>query len=161
MSNFDDLKQPSKLDTGWQTGAYVPSMIDFENAPVDQGVPELQIAWFMKQQVADVPLQELENREMQAAIQWQIANKIINQWGYPFGMAMPKEVKDMIKKHEEQKAKTNSAAKKRLKAQAGIEKTHKFSEMAKKVQAGPKVFDDSKEDAALINKILKDYSSNP
>jgi hypothetical protein len=117
MSNFENKDTPSKLDTGWKEGAYIKSLLNIEvddPSYKDMDCTNLSFAWFRVE--SNMQPSQKEEIEKQDAMKKQYDLKIINKYGMPYGMSMPKEVKDQIRKmEEEQSQKSNKWTKKRQK----------------------------------------------
>ena len=109
MSNFENKAVPSGLDTNWQSGAYVKSIINVEEADPsykDEDCTSLAFAWFRVE--SNMKPSQKEEQERQQAIRTQLELKVINKYGMPYGMPMPKEVKEQIKAMEEANAQKNN-----------------------------------------------------
>jgi hypothetical protein len=117
MANFENKDTPSKLDTGWKEGAYIKSIIDIDSGDPsyeDKDCTTLSFAWFRVE--SNMQPSQKEEIEKQEAMKKQYDLKVINKYGMPYGMPMPKEVKDKIRKMEEEQAqKSNKWMKKRQK----------------------------------------------
>jgi hypothetical protein len=117
MANFENKAVPSGLDTNWQSGAYVKSLINVEEADPsykDDDCSSLAFAWFRVE--SNMQPSQKEEVERQQAIRTQLELKVINIYGMPYGMPMPKEVKEQIKAMEEANAqKSNKWMRKRQK----------------------------------------------
>lgn len=109
MSNFENKNVPSQLDTNWQKGAFVTSIIN-ENVQdesyLDVDCTKLSFAWFRVE--SNMKPSSLEETERQQAIRIQLELKVINKYGLPYGMPMPKEIKAQIKEMEEANAQKNN-----------------------------------------------------
>lgn len=142
MSNFENKNVPSKLDTNWQTGAYVKSLVtpEVQDASYeDIDCTNLAFAWFrVESNMQPSPKEEQERNE---AIRKQLELKVINKYGMPYGMPMSKEMKEQIRIHEEANAqKNNKWMRKRQKLiEKQIEKDMKKQKMqqAKQVNVAP------------------------
>jgi hypothetical protein len=109
MSNFENKNIPSQLDTNWQKGAFVKSMIKVEDPDpsyADSDCTNLAFAWFRVE--SNMRPSQLEEAERQQAIRTQLNLKIINKYGMPYGMPISKEIKAQIKKFEEENAKKSN-----------------------------------------------------
>lgn len=109
MSNFENKNVPSQLDTNWQKGAYVKSMINLElEDPSYQDVDctNLAFAWFRVE--SNMKPSQVEEIEKQQAMRKQFELKIINKYGLPYGMPMPKEIKAQIAAIEDAEAQKNN-----------------------------------------------------
>ena len=109
MSNFENKNVPSQLDTNWQKGAYVKSMINLElEDPSYQDVDctNLAFAWFRVE--SNMQPSQVEEIEKQQAMRKQFELKIINKYGLPYGMPMPKEIKAQIAAIEDAEAQKNN-----------------------------------------------------
>lgn len=109
MANFENKNIPSQLDTNWQKGAYVKSMINLEvEDPSYQDVDctNLAFAWFRVE--SNMQPSQTEELEKQQAMRKQFELKIINKYGLPYGMPMPKEIKAQITAMEEAEAQKNN-----------------------------------------------------
>jgi hypothetical protein len=143
MANFENKDIPSKLDTGWQKGAVVKSLINVEdNDPSyqDMDCTNLSFAWFRVE--SNMQPSPKEEEERQVAIRRQFELKVINKYGLPYGMPMPKEFKEQVKAMEEAQAqKNNKWARKRQKLiEKQIEKDmkrQKVAEQRNSQQAAP------------------------
>lgn len=133
MSNFENKNIPSQLDTNWQKGAYVKSLVDPEmQDPSYQDVDctNLAFAWFKVE--SNMQPSPKEEQERQEAVRKQLELKVINKYGMPYGMPMPKEIKEQIKAMEDAQAqKNNKWMRKRQKLmEKQIEKDMKKNRMA-------------------------------
>lgn len=109
MSNFENKNIPSQLDTNWQKGAFVKSMINIEdNDPSynDSDCTNLAFAWFRVE--SNMKPSQLEEAERQQAIRTQLQLRVINKYGMPYGMPMSKEIKAQIKQFEEANVKKSN-----------------------------------------------------
>jgi len=109
MANFENKNIPSQLDTKWQAGAYVRSLIDEsleEPSYKDEDCANLSFAWFKVE--SNMQPSQKEEQERQQAIRTQFELHVINKYGMPYGMPMPKEVKEQIKAMEEANAQKNN-----------------------------------------------------
>jgi len=109
MANFENKDTPSNLDTNWQKGAFVKSVINVEDQDpsyADSDCTNLSFAWFRVE--SNMQPSQLEETERQQAIRIQLELKVINKYGLPYGMPMPKELKEQVKKIEEDKAQKNN-----------------------------------------------------
>lgn len=109
MSNFENKNIPSQLDTNWQKGAFVKSLINVEDPDpsyADSDCTNLAFAWFRVE--SNMKPSQLEEAERQQAIRTQIDLRVINKYGMPYGMPMSKEIKAQIKKFEEENAKKSN-----------------------------------------------------
>jgi acyl-CoA synthetase (NDP forming) len=117
MANFEHKETPSNLDTNWQKGAFVKSLINVEDPDpsyVDSDCTNLAFAWFRVE--SNMKPSQLEENERQQAIRTQLELKVINKYGMPYGMPMSKDIKAQIKKFEEANAqKSNKWMRKRQK----------------------------------------------
>jgi len=135
MANFENKNVPSQLDTNWQKGAYVKSMINLEiEDPSYQDVDctNLAFAWFrVESNMMPSQTEELEKRQ---AMKKQFELNVINKYGLPYGMPMPKEIKAQIAALEEAEAqKNNKWMRKRKKLmEKQIEKDMKKQKMLEK-----------------------------
>ncbi len=98
---FDNKQKITEIDLGWQAANYVSPLATFENDDKDADPSNLQFAWFKVE--SNINPSDDEEKERIRAMQIQYENKIINKYGMPYGMAMPKEFKDVIAKNEESK----------------------------------------------------------
>lgn len=109
MANFENKAAPSVLDTKWQTGAHVKSLINEEEddpSYKDEDCSSLAFAWFRVE--SNMQPSQKEELERQNAIRTQLELKVINKYGMPYGMPMPKEVKEQIKAMEDANAQKNN-----------------------------------------------------
>lgn len=137
MANFENKNTPSNLDTNWQTGAHVTSLVIPEAQDPsyqDMDCSTLSFAWFRVE--SNMQPSATEEQERQLAIRKQFELKIINKYGYPYGMPMPKELKEQIKAMEEAQAqKNNKWARKRQKLmEKQIEKDMRKQQAAQRNQ---------------------------
>lgn len=98
---FDNKQKITEIDLGWQAANYVSPLATFENNDHDADPSSLQFAWF-KVESSILPSDD-EEKERIKAMQVQYENKIINKYGMPYGMSMPKEYKNAISKNIEAK----------------------------------------------------------
>jgi hypothetical protein len=109
MANFENKETPSNLDTNWQKGAFVKSLINVEDPDpsyADSDCTSLAFAWFRVE--SNMQPSQKEEQERQQAIRTQFELHVINKYGMPYGMPMPKEVKEQIKAMEEANAQKNN-----------------------------------------------------
>ena len=109
MANFENKNVPSQLDTNWQKGAYVKSIINIEiddPSYQDTDCTNLAFAWFRVE--SNMQPSQTEELERQQAMRTQFDLKVINKYGLPYGMPMPKEIKAQITAMEEEQAQKNN-----------------------------------------------------
>jgi hypothetical protein len=137
MANFENKDLPSKLDTNWTSGAYVKSLVLPEVGDPsyqDMDCSNLSFAWFKVE--SNMKPSQTEEIERQQAIKKQLELKVINKYGLPYGMPMPKDVKEQIRVMEEQQAqRSNKWMRKRQKLmEKQIEKDMKKQQAAQRTQ---------------------------
>lgn len=103
---FDNKQKISEVDLGWQNVSYVSPVVSTENDDLDQSAENLQFAWFKIEPVSVSG--DTEEKEKMKAMQEQFQNKIINKYGLPYGMEMPKELRAIVKEQEKRAGKKGS-----------------------------------------------------
>lgn len=98
---FENKQKITEIDLGWQAADYVSPLATVENDDKDVDPSTLQFAWFKVD--SSITQSADEEKERIRAMQFQFENKIINKHGLPYGMSMPKELKDAIDQNEKNK----------------------------------------------------------
>jgi hypothetical protein len=98
---FENKQKITEIDLGWQAADYVSPVVSVENDDKDVDPSKLQFAWFKVE--SSIQPSDDEEKERIRAMQIQYENKIINKYGMPYGMSMPKEFKDVISENEKAK----------------------------------------------------------
>ena len=98
---FENKQKISEIDLDWRDSDYVAIDAGPDNDDHDQDPAALKFAWFKID--LTIPDSEKEEKEKMAAMRVQLENKVINKYGMPYGMTMPKEFKKMIKEKETKK----------------------------------------------------------
>jgi hypothetical protein len=100
MALFDKKQKMTEIDLEWQKADYVSTLVCVENDDMDKDPSGLQFAWF-KTEASSNPT-DIEEKERIQAMQVQFAQKVINKYGLPYGMAKSKELKEIIKEKEKE-----------------------------------------------------------
>ncbi len=103
---FENKQKITEIDLGWQKADYVSPLVCLENDDQDKDPATLQFAWFKVD--SNIKPSESEETERIEAMKVQFNLKIINKYGMPYGMAMPKEFKEIIKEQEKLQSKKGS-----------------------------------------------------
>lgn len=98
---FEDKHKISEIDLGWQNTDRVSPAVCVENDDFDKDASALNFAWFKTDShIKPSPREEQEKIE---AMKEQFALKIINKYGLPYGMPLPKEYRKIIEEREKKK----------------------------------------------------------
>jgi len=117
---FENKQPMSKLDLNWQQSDYISPLVCAENDDLDKDASGLKIAWFQSEAVFKPS--EDEEKERMLAMRYQFENKIINKYGLPYGMQMPKELKKLIQEREAKQKKSKWDRKRQRLVDRQIEK---------------------------------------
>lgn len=96
---LENKQKITEIDLGWQKSDYVSPSVSSENDDMDKDPAALKFAWFKVD--SNIKSSENEEKEKAEAMKVQFALKIINKYGLPYGMEMPKELKNIIKQREQ------------------------------------------------------------
>lgn len=109
---FENKHKISEIDLGWQNTDRVSPAVCIENDDFDKDASALNFAWFKTD--SHIKPSEREEQEKIEAMKEQFALKIINKYGLPYGMPLPKEYKKLIEEREKKKGSKWDRQRKRL-----------------------------------------------
>lgn len=95
---FENKQKITEIDLGWQKADYVSTLVCSSNDDMDKDPAPLKFAWFKVD--SNVNPSDNEEKERNAAMKVQFDLKVINKYGMPYGMEMPKHFKTIIKQKE-------------------------------------------------------------
>lgn len=92
------MQKITEIDLGWQKADYVSPLVCVENDDHDKDPSALSFAWFKVD--TNIKPSEQEEKEKMLAMKEQFEQKVINKYGLPYGMPLPKEYKKIIEERE-------------------------------------------------------------
>lgn len=101
---LENKQKITEIDLGWKNADYVSPVVSSENDDMDKDPAELKFAWFRVE--SNIASTDNEEKEKMDAMREQFHLKIINKYGMPYGMEMPKEFKAIIKEREQKEKKS-------------------------------------------------------
>lgn len=102
---LENKQKITEIDLGWKNADYVSPVVSSENDDMDKDPAELKFAWFRVE--SNIASTDNEEKEKMDAMRVQFNLKVINKYGMPYGMEMPKEFKALLKEQEQKEKKSS------------------------------------------------------
>lgn len=148
---LENKQKITEIDLGWKNADYVSPGATPENDDMDKDPAELKFAWFRVE--SNIASTDNEEKEKMDAMREQFNLKIINKYGMPYGMEMPKEFKALIKEREQKEKKSGKWDRQRKRLiDRQIEKDMKFERQNENINR--LIVNDSKSSPSLDKLII-------